>query len=190
MLSSPGWRARTSQRFTLLIFSAFILVGALTTTLSLWIVSGLLSAMPIGVGGILLAAAALAGALRDWNLVTFSLPENKRLVPKSVFRNRPVRAAAQFGFELGTGVRTYMPATSPYVLALAILFVAHDFYLALLVGGGFAAGRAVVPWLSFTSAQPTEWDHALAARTSWVLRVSSATVLIWAVGLALQSLIV
>jgi transposase-like protein len=43
--------------------------------------------------------------------------EAGRQVPQDVFARGLYRAALQFGFEMGTGVRTYVPATTPYLLA-------------------------------------------------------------------------
>ena len=61
-------------------------------------------------------------------------PQNQRLIPIEVFEHSAPRAAAQFGFELGTGVRTYLPGTPPYaVAALIVLAMPQTGLLAIAV---------------------------------------------------------
>ncbi|MFD0428413.1 hypothetical protein ACFQ60_11025 [Streptomyces zhihengii] len=38
-----------------------------------------------------------------------------------MLRRHLARGAMQFGFELGTGVRTYVSASAPYAIAVAVL---------------------------------------------------------------------
>lgn len=97
--------------------------------------------MPEGWRPAVAITAALLGVARDAGLVTLRLPQNARQVPQDVLQRDLVRGALQFGFELGTGVRTYVSASLPYVAALAVL-LANDVGTALLTGLGFALGRA------------------------------------------------
>ena len=70
--------------------------------------------------------------LREIGLVTIRLPQNARQIEQDVLQRNRRRGCSQFGFELGTGVRTYVSATAPYVLAVALLFLAgQQLYVAL-----------------------------------------------------------
>ena len=53
-----------------------------------------------------------------------------------------MEGAFRFGFELGTGVRTYIPSTAPYILLLVIVATNPPLGLALAAGLGFGVGRA------------------------------------------------
>ncbi|MCX5457825.1 hypothetical protein AB0391_17580 [Streptomyces albidoflavus] len=119
--------------------------------------------MPEGWRPAVAIAAALLGVARDAGLVTLRLPQNARQVPQDVLQRDLVRGALQFGFELGTGVRTYVSASLPYVAALAVL-LANDVGTALLTGLGFALGRAVTPALRYASRAGEEWDDRLQDR--------------------------
>ncbi|GAA3850738.1 hypothetical protein [Streptomyces sedi] len=130
----------------------------------LWLASGLVAPVPTGwraagtVGFALLAVARDAGLLPR-----LRLPQNARQVPQDVLQRDLARGALQFGFEMGTGVRTYVSASLPYALALAVL-LANDAGVALLAGLGFALGRAATPTLRFASGTGEEWDDRLIGR--------------------------
>jgi hypothetical protein len=146
---------------------------------------GLLSASVAGFVGELLgwvplawrvtALAAFAGAivLRDFRLLSLPLPQNHRQVPRDVFGNGLRRAALQFGFELGTGVRTYVPAGAPYVLAAALALGVATTPEVLAAGIGFGAGRASMPLVRRWSGNGDRWDHLLGRRLSGLVPASS-----------------
>ena len=106
-----------------------------------------------------LVAVGVTVVLRDLGVLTLELPQNKRLVPIEVL-NRPEYAAAmQFGFEMGTGVRTYLNASAPYALA-AFLLLAHTSGLDVLVAAvGFAAGRWAM-LLAYLGSAGAAWRRA------------------------------
>lgn len=109
-------------------------------------------------------AVALLGVLRDAKVVRLALPQNARQVPQDVLRPSPRRGALRFGFELGTGVRTYLSATAPYVLAVAVLLAGQRLELAALAGVGFGAGRAATPLIRRARGAVEGWDADLGAR--------------------------
>ncbi len=115
MVDSPerGW-------FNVFVFAAACVLGGVTTGMALAVAGGLLPISPppeVMVAGLaVLFCVALA---RDLDLVGFWLPENRRQVRQTVLRLRPVVGDVMFGFELGTSARTYVPATAPYLVALA-----------------------------------------------------------------------
>lgn len=107
---------------------------------------------------------ATTAILRDAGLVRIPMPQNARQVPQEVFQRNLLRGSAQFGFELGTGVRTYVSSSAPYVVAAAVLLTVESPLAALLTGLGFGAGRAATPLMRVASADPPQWDARLAER--------------------------
>ncbi|WP_233512309.1 hypothetical protein [Micromonospora deserti] len=100
-----------------------------------------------------------AVVLREFDVVKFWLPENRRLVPEGVHRHGRSFGPLQFGFELGTGMRTYVPSGLPYVLALSVAFVASP-VLALVAGIGFGCGRAMMALANLRFSTDNSWDLA------------------------------
>ncbi|UED87825.1 hypothetical protein [Streptomyces profundus] len=160
------------------VFTAGLLLGGLLSAGVLWLASGL--ATPVPEDGRTWAAVgvALLGVARDAGWIRVRLPQNARQVPQDVLQRDLVRGALQFGFELGTGVRTYVSASLPYVVAFAVL-CANDPKVALLAGLGFALGRAVTPALRLASGTGEEWDLRLQDRLP-LLSVGGGTVLLLA----------
>jgi hypothetical protein len=88
-----------------------------------------------------LALAALL--LREIGVLRFTLPEKRRLVPETVFVLGRHLGPLQFGLEMGTGVRTYLPTGLPYAAAVAVLLFA-SVPAAVCAGAGFGLGRAMM----------------------------------------------
>jgi hypothetical protein len=101
--------------------------------------------------------ALCAVLLRELHVVTFTLPENRRLVPETVLRLGRHLGPLQFGLEMGTGVRTYLPSGLPYVAALAVLLVA-PVPAAACVGAGFGIGRALMTTANVRYGQDGSWN--------------------------------
>jgi len=144
-------------------FSAGLVLGGVLSGLVLWLLSGLAAPLPSPVRSAAVLGFALVGVLRDAGVVRFRLPQNSRQVPREVLR-RPMRGALRFGFELGTGVRTYLSATAPYVVAVALLLLTPGLPDAVLAGAGFGIGRAATPLVRFASGAGDEWDALLHSR--------------------------
>ena len=137
------------------------MLGALVSALVLFVVSGLLTPVPPVVRHVLVVVLAVAGVLRDAEVVRFPLPQNARQVPQDVLTRDVARGSLQFGFEMGTGVRTYVSSTVPYVLVAAVLLTAPDVVTAAATGIGFGVGRAITPTARHASADGERWDDAL-----------------------------
>jgi hypothetical protein len=95
------------------------------------------------------------------------LPQNRRQIPREVFNRSLSSAGLQFGFELGTGVRTYLPTASPYLLATLIVLLQPGWYAAIAAGAGFGLGRALMPVLRTWSGDGPKWDVLLQRRLGW-----------------------
>jgi hypothetical protein len=119
--------------------------GALVTTLALWTLSGFAAPLSAWTRLALLAIGiALVWSIKAGPLAPFvSLPEARRQIPTRVFHGSLVRGAFRFGFELGTGVRTYVPAVAPYILALVLVLGRPTLGAAVLAALGFGMGRAI-----------------------------------------------
>lgn len=157
------------------VFSAGLLLGGVLSAGVLYLASGLLTPVPEDWGPLIAVAVALLGVARDAGLVSLRLPQNARQVPQDVLQRDLVRGALQFGFEMGTGVRTYVSASLPYVVAVAVL-LANDLGVALLTGLGFALGRAATPTLRYLSQAGEDWDDRLQDRLS-LLKVGGGAAL-------------
>jgi hypothetical protein len=139
-----------------------LLAGGLASAMVLWLASGLAGPVPDRWRYSIVLLAGLVAVLRDLGVVPFRLPQNARQIPQDVLRGGLVRGALQFGFELGTGVRTYVSASAPYLLALALLVAGQRWQVAVLAGLGFGAGRAASALARYASQGGEEWDARLA----------------------------
>ena len=165
MLLRPEGRRSLTDARVVGAYLAGTLCGALLAAAVAWSVSGLTEPVPDAWRAALLAVAAVVvwsakhGPVAGW----FTLPEARRQIPAQVFGGNLVRGAYRFGFELATGVRTYAPSAAPYVLLLTVLLLRPSLGLALAMGAGFGAGRAVPIVARFLIGRATPLRAALAA---------------------------
>lgn len=154
MLLPPNKRRTLFDWKLLAAYVAGTTNGALVTALAAWVLSGF--AEPLGAGaraGLLVAGAAFVWLCKHGPLAgRVRLPEARRQIPAHVFGGSLVRGAYRFGFELGTGVRTYVPSTAPYILLLAVVIARPTLAATILVGLGYGLGRAVPVALQLTAA--------------------------------------
>lgn len=148
----------------LTLFVLGLIAGGLLSGVVLGALSGLSAPLPASWRYAAIVAVALLGVLREAGVVTIPLPQNAWQVPQNVLRHSPRRGALRFGFELGTGVRTYVSATAPYVLAVAVFLGGQRLLVAALAGAGFGAGRAATPVIRRASGAVEGWDADLRAR--------------------------
>jgi hypothetical protein len=160
-LASPGWRGHERQSIIISLFSLGLILGGLVSASAVWILSGLAEAAPGTWRASLLVLILIPALLRDLRMIDFRLPQTTRQIPRTVFTRGLEPGSVQFGFELGTGVRTYIPTTVPYVLAGALLLLAPGYLAAILAGTGFGLGRAAMPVARFWSREAQQWDHML-----------------------------
>jgi hypothetical protein len=154
VLSSPVWRGTP-----LLAFCLGLVTGGAVTATALVVAGSLLRApLPEAARWALVAAALGAVLLQDRGVLSFPLPENRRLVPESVFRFGRRLGPLQFGLEMGTGARTYLPSWLPYAAGVAVLLTA-SLPAALCAGAGFGLGRALMTTSAVRYAADESW-HA------------------------------
>lgn len=175
MLFSPGWRAPIRQGQVLAVFTLGLLLGGTLTATVLWLLSGLAAPLPPSVRTAAILAVAVLGVVREAGWVRIPLPQNARQIPQEVLRYRIRRGTLQFGFELGTGVRTYVSASAPYVVALGLLLAHQSAVTTILAGTGFGAGRAATAAIRYAS-RHDEWDDRRMSRMPLIVGAISLTV--------------
>jgi hypothetical protein len=86
------------------------------------------------------------------------LPHRRTQVPSTVIGAGSDAGALQFGFEMGSGVRTHMPSNLPYLPLLAVLLLG-SWAAAVAAGLGFGLGRAAMALGRHHSRDTTWWDR-------------------------------
>jgi hypothetical protein len=119
--------------------------GALATAVAAWLASGFAEPLPRSVRLALLAAGIgfVVLSRAGWLAGVIRIPEAKRQIPAEVFGGSLVRGAFRFGFELGTGLRTYVSSAVPYFVLLIVLIGRPTFANALAIALGFGIGRGL-----------------------------------------------
>jgi hypothetical protein len=155
MLNSPVWRGKPRYAFML-----GLILGGVAAAAALLIFGSLLRLpLPSTAWSALVAVLMVMVALREFDVATFWLPENKRLVPEHVDRYGRFFGPLQFGLEMGTGMRTYLPTGLPHVLAISVALLASPM-LALTAGMGFGIGRASMTQANLQFSDDNSWDIA------------------------------
>lgn len=106
----------------------------------------------------------------ELGLLPFRLPQNARQVPSNIIVRQDGSGALQFGFEMGTGLRTFMPTHLPYVLVSMVLLAA-PWWSAPVAGFCFGTGRAIMVLSAVRLGNASAWDGAFAARKKMILVV-------------------
>jgi hypothetical protein len=149
-------------------FGTGLLLGAVLVVFVAGAVGALPQVLaPAPVRYALFTLVAVPVLLREVGLVRFPVPQNARLVPEEVQHLRRW-GALQFGFEMGTGMRTYSPSGLPHVVLAAVLLVV-PLPAAFGLAAGFALGRLAMPLLSNTWSDDGSWT-AVWARAEGVVR--------------------
>ncbi|MGO1056496.1 hypothetical protein [Crossiella sp. CA198] len=165
-------------------FCLGLLGGGVVTATVLVVVGSLVRApLPPPVPWLLVGLMLIVVLGKESGLLRITLPENRRLVPETVFRLGRHLGPLQFGLEMGTGARTYLPSGLPYVAAVAVLCTA-SFPAALCAGLGFGLGRALMTTANLRYGESGAWDAA------WTGHRRVLTLLLWcAFGVALLVLL-
>lgn len=164
------------------MLTAGLLLGGVLSATLLWLGSGLASPLPPWLRYGAATGFAVLCVLRDAGVVALPLPQNARQIPQDVLQRHLLRGTLQFGFELGTGLRTYVTASAPYAVAVAVLLHGGP-GPALLTGVGFGTGRALTPLVRLASGDVTGWDVRLEARGK-AMKVATASAVLLAVAVA------
>ncbi len=142
-------------------FGTGLLLGAVVVAFAAGAVGALPQALlPAPVRYALFALVAVPVLLREIGIVRFPVPENARLVPEDVQHLRRW-GALQFGFEMGTGMRTYSPSALPHLVLAAVVLVV-PLPAAFALAAGFALGRLAMPVLSNGWSDDGAWTQVWA----------------------------
>ncbi len=152
LLSSSVWRDASRAYFTV----GLVLGGLTTATLAVALGSLVRPVLP-GVREGLVVAVALFVLAGECRLHRVALPHRRAQVPSTVIGAGPDAGALQFGFEMGSGVRTHMPSNLPYLPLVAVLLVG-GWMAAVLAGLGFGLGRAAMALGRHYSRDADGWD--------------------------------
>ena len=158
MVDSPGRGWPNLIAFT---FSASL--GGAVTGMALVLLGSLIPRFRLGTAwliGIICILLAIA-VLRDLQIWRFWLPENRRQVRQTVLRLPALVGDMMFGFELGTGARTYLPATLPYVVVVVVIVFGEGIGPGLAAGFGFGFARGLVVVDRALRKDKDGWDQAI-----------------------------
>lgn len=171
MLISSVWRDWARTYFILGLLTGGIFVGGVLATANAIMFAWWL---PDQFDSELILAVFSLAVLVDSGMVPVRIPQNARQVPERVQLRGPRYGALQFGFEMGTGLRTFMTSVLPHAIALcALLFLPTAD--AVLAGMGFGAGRAAVPLARAIPDNEPDWTitfDASAPRVRAILGIS------------------
>ena len=157
MVDSPGRGPRS-----VLAFTAACVLGGSVTGLAVAVLGGLIPVTPPpGPAAAGLAVLACLALLRDLGVTRFWMPENRRQVRQTVLRLRPLVGDVMFGFEMGTGARTYVPASSPYLVILVVAALGEGVFPGLAAGTAFGLSRGLVVVDRSLHRNRAGWDTAL-----------------------------
>lgn len=140
-----------------------------------WVLTGATGWVPSGVAVVTIGAASILFILRDMHLIALPLPETRRQIPRQVL-NRGRVGVFQFGFEMGTGVRTFIPASGPYLLTVALLCLSVDLGGVAAAAVGFGTGRALAPVARYMATDGGEWDEAVKRHFTWIVPTSAGMI--------------
>jgi hypothetical protein len=164
-------------------FGAGLLLGAVLVAFVAAVVGALpQELLPAPVRWAVFGAVTVVVLLREVGVLRFRVPENARLVPEDVQHLREW-GALQFGFEMGTGMRTYSPSALPHLALVAIVLVV-PFPAAFALAAGFAAGRLAMPLLSNGWSDDGDWTRVW-ARAEPVVRPMLALICVGALTAAM-----
>jgi hypothetical protein len=133
--------------------------------------------MPTTVRLILLAVITVLALGCDAKVLPFRLPQNGRQVPSDIIVRTDGSGALQFGFEMGTGLRTFVPTHVPHVL-VATALLAAPWWATPLLGLAFGFGRTLMVHSAVHSGNASEWDRRFGQRKPMIVALLWCTVLI------------
>lgn len=177
MLISSVWRDWARAFFILGLLTGGLFVGIVLAT-----ANSILFAwwVPAHLGPWIASVLFLLALLVDLRIVPLRVPQNARQVPEKVQLRGPRYGAWQFGFEMGTGLRTFMTSVLPHAVALSALLFLPTTY-ALIAGLGFGVGRSAVPLARAIPGNDPDWTFAFDASASRVRTILGISLFVAAI---------
>lgn len=139
-----------------LFLGAAVVAGGLTAV-------GAILGVVVPLGVRLGVAVVLLGVLAVFELMGRAdrLPQNRRLVPPTIMAADADAGPLQFGFEMGTGLRTFAPSALPLATVVVALLWAPGGLEWLALTLGFGLGRSLA--IPARRVEPERWDRRMAA---------------------------
>lgn len=114
-------------------------------------------------------------------------PEAKRQIPAETISGRTPAGAFRFAVELGTGLRTYLPSASPYLLAACLLMSRLQLLTAVLLGAGFGVGRSLELFGRLVTNRRSRYEHTLGKLLPFEARVAGPIFVVAALGIVVRA---
>lgn len=167
-------------------FAAGSLTGGAITGLLLTVVGGLVSWIDgtIRLGAFLVGGMGLV--IYDLCVSRVQLVQAARQIPQEVFISDLRWAASRFGFEYGTGLRTFLTSSAPYILGCAVILAEVRPLTGFAVGSAFGFGRSF-SLLQYQVKKKENWQEAVQRQARLLERCGSVGVfllvaLVWCFG--------
>jgi len=123
-------------------------MGAACVGALVFLFAGILGEVPnvVRVTALVVAAVgAIAVAPLKWQNW---LPQHRALIPQAVALQPGWVAPARFGFEMGTGLRTFLPTAAPHYLLLLLLLSNPGLSAMAAAASGFGLARTSQLWFA------------------------------------------
>jgi hypothetical protein len=128
------------------------------------LVGGLLSWIDRGARDAALLAICVALVAYDLLSPSVKLWQSARQIPETVLLSDLRLAAIRFGYEYGTGLRTYVTSTAPYVVGAAVILTNAGPFRSMLAGALFGFGRSL-GLLQYQLKGKEGWQQAVAEQS-------------------------
>ena len=163
-----------------------LVIGGALTGLALWLVGGLVHALPTTVRDAVLIVGAGGLLIPAGRRLSSRLPQRTWQIPQDVFRWSPVAGSFRFGLELGVGFRTYVSSPWAYVALLTVVLYAATPVWALVLGVSFGVGRGLLPAMEMLHCRSTR-DDSDSRSTAGMMRAIDLLGMAAVVGVAIAS---
>lgn len=171
----PAWPALYS---TGLVAGAFV-VGAVALA-----IGGIVSPIPGDVRTVAVVVVCLIAVVRDLSSrAKVLIPGRRRQIPQRVLFDQGRVGVVQFGFEMGTGIRTYLTSAAPVPVLAYVVLVDPAARVVALAVLGFSLGR-YLPTALVTAAREDRLDRPELAALAAIARPTTAIVATAITGLA------
>lgn len=156
----PVWRHRSIE------FYAGLLAGSIATGCVAGALALSVSDIPTAVRSVIALTLILSISIVSLTGNLSTLPQHRRQIPETLPEENPVSGAFQFGFELGTMVRTHVTSCLPYILVVLVVFVGNGMLMAIVASIGVGLGRSSVIADRYRFSTSDAWSASLGVKKS------------------------
>lgn len=172
MLNSSVWRDRTYE------FSAGLAIGGSLTGAALGVAASVIAIMVDSPVRVALTVLAVGGPIASCLIgKPLQLPQRKRIIEQDIISRRDFGGPFQFGVEMGTGLRTFLPSPLAHVVAFSVLLLG-DLFLGIVAGLAFGVGRALMPVSASWATSYERWEDRMLDNALRLERIYALAVLL------------